>query len=325
MLDVPQTATGWSRRIEVPAEWLARRSRGALAAGVDLETLFERCLIAPRERGLLEITTAQHLLLPLTIVDLLDDETHGLGRTRTRKGTGGVLLCCILECANLQDAIGRLARYCNWAGETFQVSVRTSRRAVDIAVAATARGDEDGALLEEVWALVINVLLGWFVGRPLPITGVQLRVAKHPSAGKSHPMFGAPLAYGPVTTLRLRPDCMTWPRAAPAVENPMLEMVDRWLAADALTASAPATRARRKAALVESAVARLRMTSDSLADIADDLGYMEARSLRRLIKDKTGRTPQAWRALGASAPAPDATVAWAARQRVRDLLARSWI
>ena len=324
MLDAPQAETGWGRRIEVPAEWLARRSRGAVAAGVDLETLFQRCLIAPQERGLLEITTAQHLLLPLTIVDLLDDETHGLGRTRTRKGTGGVLLCCILECADLESAIGRLARYCGWAGETFQVSVRTSRRAIDIAVKAVARDDEDGALLEEVWALVISVLLGWFAGRPLPVTGVQLRVTEHPSIGKSHPMFGAPLTYGPVTALRLRPDCLSWPRAAPAVENPMIEMVDRWLDAAPRPRPQP-TRARHKAAVVETAVTRLRATSDSLADIAEDLGYAEVRSLRRLIKDKTGRTPQAWRAMGAPALTPDAAVAWTARQRVRDLLARAWI
>jgi transcriptional regulator GlxA family with amidase domain len=51
-------------------------------------------------------------------------------------------------------------------------------------------------------------------------------------------------------------------------------------------------RGARQRALVDAAVARLRESTACVESIALELGYAAARSLRRFLKNSTGKTPQ---------------------------------
>jgi AraC-like DNA-binding protein len=67
-------------------------------------------------------------------------------------------------------------------------------------------------------------------------------------------------------------------------------------------------RQARERALVTAAVRRLRTTDDSVEAIAAELGYSDARSLRRFLKAATGTTPQRIRAEGIPSDPDDGAV-----------------
>jgi AraC family transcriptional activator of pobA len=62
-------------------------------------------------------------------------------------------------------------------------------------------------------------------------------------------------------------------------------------------------------------VRKLRSTDDSVEAIAFDLGYADARSLRRFLKAATGETPQQLRLSAASQSGNDARV----RERLKTI------
>ena len=64
----------------------------------------------------------------------------------------------------------------------------------------------------------------------------------------------------------------------------------------------------RERALVTAAVRRLLRTDDSVEAIAAEIGYSDARSLRRFLKAATGTTPQQIRAEGVSSDPDDGAV-----------------
>jgi AraC-like DNA-binding protein len=67
-------------------------------------------------------------------------------------------------------------------------------------------------------------------------------------------------------------------------------------------------RRSRSHALAAAAVRKLRYSDDSVDSIAAELGYSDARSLRRFLKTATGATPQQIRASGVVADSDDTEV-----------------
>ncbi len=303
-------------------EWLGRRAAGAIAAGISFDDLLERSFIPRAAGSLTGISYVQNLLLTLNIVSLLDDETHGFGRARQPRGAATILLCCLADRSTLGGALDRVVRYLNASQSFLRAEVRTSRRWADLSLQATTRSEADGATVEEFWASFLFQGLCWFTGRPIPLSHLQVRSPNHPLTGQAHPSLGVPIVLGPTTALRIPAAALALQRRALPSDNPILEAMEAWMCEETEVAK-PASRDARTARVVGRALVQLRNSDATLEEIAEVLGYSEARSLRRLITTKTGRSPQAWRALGpvdpgASASGPDVPVQ--ARARALELL-----
>lgn len=317
MLD---TDSRWLTTMRISPRWLARRCGGAIRAGLDFEDLLDRSFIPRQEDGVLDISGAQHLLMTLNIIDLLDDEVHGFGHHRQRRGASAVLLCCLSDRGTVGSALDRLVRYLNFSRSVYRAQVNISRRWVDVSLNASTPNDRDAAMIEEIYASFLYQGLCWFAGRDLSVARLQVRMPDHPTLGRTHPVLGVPVVLGDTTAIRLPAACLALPRRAAPVDNPVLASSEHWQSGAPRPVRPTGARDDRNAWVLEQAIAHLQTSNATVDDIAAELGYSESRSLRRLIKSKTGRTPQEWRARTAL-PGADEDPHVRARARARQLLA----
>jgi AraC-like DNA-binding protein len=204
-------------------------------------------------------------------------------------------------------------------------------------------------MLEEIYLGWIFMHCLYYLGRAMPVISVTTRDPLHFNLGRDHFAIGAPVRFGPVTSMHFSRSLLSRRTANRAGANPHWDCFRLWLdfiehrevAGDAariagpsrlkeiaaragvspstmrrrLLASDGSFRHARERALVASAVRKLRSTDDSVEAIAFDLGYADARSLRRFLKAATGETPQQLRLSAASQSGNDARV----RERLKTI------
>ncbi len=231
-----------------------------------------------------------------------------------------MMLACLADRKTLGAALDRMVRYLAFRQSALSAKVTTSRRWIDFKIAAQVRRDEDSSVLEESHAQFIFQAISWFTGQAAPLVHLQTHRADHPLLGRRHPLLGVPLVLGRTTALRFPISAYNLPRRTVIADNPVLEAVDLWMSG-APVAWPLARRDSRNAEILSSAIARLQSSQDSLDTIAESLGYAEPRSLRRLIKNKTGKSPSEWRALSGETRESMGALLHA-RTRAREMLAR---
>jgi len=309
----------------VPLSWATRLSAGAVERGISLERLFDRALIAPRfgdDRD--EISTLQLVLLYATLILETGDGTHALLRRRHPPETGPLGLRILLGSPDLADGLDALAKFYQLSSTAVRWSVSTE--GAEAFVAVRIEDDGPGGLLEEdIQLCYLYFGLTCFLGRPLPVSWVTTRDAAHVNIGARHYLLGGPVRRGAASGFAFRKSFLAMSPATAGFEEfgwrplrqafNLLETLDNGVSADVnnrdlrvanLAADlniSPATYRRmmvrdgegfrqvRERALLDAALDRLRTQSSSLDAIAADLGYSDARSLRRFIKRATGRTP----------------------------------
>jgi AraC-like DNA-binding protein len=199
-------------------------------------------------------------------------------------------------------------------------------------------------VLEDTYLSWIFMHCMYFLGSRMPVAVVSTRDPFHFNLGGRHFAIGAPLRFGAVTSMQFPRVLLGRRGLSRAGANPHWDCFRLWLdfiehgdAAPAmdryLTArghlhlddfaeracrSASTIRRRlrgdggfrrsRSHALAAAAVRKLRYSDDSVDSIAAELGYSDARSLRRFLKTATGATPQQIRASGVVADSDDTEV-----------------
>lgn len=318
----------------IPFSWMERHTAGAVRQGLSLDTLLTNSLIDLHygdDRDL--ITPAQAALLCMNTVLATEDGAHGLGRLPIGVAYAAIGMRMALGCANLEGAIQAIARLYALASDSVHFQLRTDDEIASLSVHMDTTDDRDIAYLEEVFLLWIFMQLLTFLGRPPPIQEVTLRDPFHFNMGRRHWSLNAPVNRGDVTAFRFHRRLLAEPPRRRAGDNVMwdchafyFDYLDGRMAAaetldlgtangfirfsdmvrDAgvspntlrrhLQSSGGGFRESRQRALVDAASTRLAESDESVEAIACELGYSDARSFRRFLKNATGLTPQQLRA-----------------------------
>ena len=176
------------------------------------------------------------------------------------------------------------------------------------------------------------MVLSWLARRRLKVARFTVRDPLHANIGGNHWGHGGPTRFDSCTSLLL----VDWKQAIPHFVTPTGSILwtvnQHWVATDPRRGSAPqwanasfraadaaspenvsvrtfrrrlamqgsSFRGLRSQAIVRDAVQRLRATDAKIDEIAERMGYADARSFRRLLKNVTGMSPSEIRTHGFS-------------------------
>tara|TARA_R110000868_G_scaffold177234_1_gene415594 strand:+ start:3527 stop:4564 length:1038 start_codon:yes stop_codon:yes gene_type:complete len=324
---------------QIPLSWATRQAAAAVANGLSLDRLFDRALITPKfgdDRD--RISPLQLTLFQAVLVSETNDSTHLMLRARIDPHTGPLGFRILFSSANLGDGLRALARFYEMASCAIQLQLSTEGDYAFLALHAEDDGT-GGILQEDIQLVYLYLGLTSFLGRPFPVSWLITRDTGHFNLGSTHYAMGSPVRLGNCSGLAfpkallssqppaIRIDEFLWRPIQSAlllmekqspVDLPSLGVNNRDLQVDTLAAElnmAPSTFRRmmtqngasfrkvRERALLDATINLLKTQSWCVEAIAAELGYSDARSLRRFVKRATGRTPSELREeLGLAVP-----------------------
>lgn len=311
----------------VPISWATRQAAGAVANGISIERLFERAMISPRFGDNRDrISTLQLTLFQAVLVQETDDSTHMMLRHRNEPQTGPIGFRILFGSSNLEDGLKALAHFYEMASRSIRFQLTTEGAHAFFAV----RIEEDtpsSSLQEDIQLVYFYLGLSCFLQSPFPVSWVATRDPEHFNLGSTHYAMGCPVRYRdkagiafPRALLEQRPPQATigeyfWrpmqsalimmePKASREIllneiNNHNLQVgsiAARLNIAPStyrrrMTESGPGFRQYRERTLLDATMLLLKNESWCIEAIAAELGYSDARSLRRFVKRTTGRTP----------------------------------
>jgi AraC-like DNA-binding protein len=317
----------------IPLSWVERQTLGAVAEGMSRDALYADTLIERRfgdDRD--QVTPAQLTLLYMNICTAIEDEAHGLGGSRIKLGQAELAVRAMLGCSTLEMAISAMLRLYRLMSSAVRLELRTEGDEAVLAVSC----DEGSTralpcFLEDCYLSFTFMCLSHFAGRPLPLNMLETRDAMHVNLWGRHWATRSPVRLASVSALRMPLSVLRLPRGTEGGERTYPDLLLSWVdfverdltpsglagvdaglitvgefARDAGVSSATMRRRMnrehggfrqaRKVALVSAGLKLLRSDQESVDAIAARLGYSDARSFRRFIKNATGRTPEELRA-----------------------------
>lgn len=312
----------------IPLSWARRQCSGAVLEGVSHEHLFKQCLITPeygddRDR----ISPAQLTLLYMSICNSIEDEAHGIGQGKIDLGYSALAVRAVLGCPDLETAVSAVIRLYRLASSGVQMSLHYEGEEAVLSVnCPEGRSGPTALFLEDCYLSFLFMCFSYFLNKPLPVVLFETRDRFHMNQGMSHWATRATVKYANVSTLRIPKAAMRLKRSAAPGDVSYRDLFRLWLdyvhedrlidleapngiatlsvqdlAQQAgvsgstirrrLYTSNSSFREERQRILVGSAVRMLRLGDDSVDSIAVRLGYSDARSFRRFLKNATGKTP----------------------------------
>lgn len=315
----------------IPAALVRAHCAGAVRAGLDLGRLLGNADIdADVADAAAEITSIQHLCLMLSNIVALGDEMHGLAKKPVKTGFAELALRSAITSSSLADAVAAFVRFYRVTTDALRLETSQSEAGLEIRLLADGATQEQSAALEEIYSVWLVMVLSWLVQRRLKVTRFTVRNPLHPDIGGHHWGHGGPTHFGACTSLLLGEWKLAIPRVVVRTDNILWTAMEHWRATDPRSAPAPdwanatfraadaalpdnvsvRTLRRRLAthgnnfrnlrgqAIARDAVQWLQATDAKVDDIAERLGYADARSFRRLLKNVTGMSPSEIRSHG---------------------------
>ncbi len=312
----------------IPLSWALRQCGGAIREGVSQSALFEQCLITPRygdDRD--RVTPAQMTLLYMTICSTIEDEAHGMAGSRIELGYSALAIRATLGCPDLETAINAIIRLYRLAWSGFQLSLTYDGEEAMFSVHwPDDRTGADAMFLEDCYLSFFFMCFSHFLGQPMPLIAIETRDPHHINLGSWHWASRAIVRRANVSRMRIPKAALRMRRSALPGEVSYRDLFRSWLD---FVQVRPATdlagpqgfaelrvqdlarnegvsrstirrrlynqslsfREERQRVLVDSAIRMLQQSDDSVDSIAVWLGYSDARSFRRFLKNATGRTP----------------------------------
>lgn len=317
----------------IPLWWVERQTLGAAAEGISRDKLYDNCLIERRHGDDRDrVSSAQLTLLYMNICTSIDDEAHGLGGSRIRLGHAELAMRAILGCPTLDRAIAAMTRLYNLTSSPVRFALHMEGDdAVLVVHCENRKYDTAPPFLEDCYASFAFMLLSHFLGYALPLRSVDTRDFDHVNLNSRHWATRSPVRLAAATALRMPRSTLPLLRGADSADHDYRHLMRSWVGfveqdmfpvafgdPGAITLSvsslareagvSPSTlrrrmqrdhggfREARRQAMVRSGLALLRNGRHSVDAIAVQLGYSDARSFRRFIKNTTGRTPEEIRA-----------------------------
>jgi AraC-like DNA-binding protein len=325
----------------MPLDWITRHVDGVVRQGLPFEQLMATSLIDLRHGDNRDLVgPAQYLLLCMNTALGISDAAHGLARFRIDPVYTALGLRVALGCATLEDAILAVTQLYRTASCAVHIELKPTHDVAILNVRAESARDADAVLLEDIYLSWIFMHCMYFLDAAMPVIEISTRDPHHFSLGRQHFAIGAPVRYGAVTGMQFPRALLGRRGLKRAGANPHWECFRLWLdfmehgggspterenlighgrprmkdAAERAGVSTSTMRRRllsdggfrraRERKLMTAAISRLRSSDESVESIAAELGYSDARSLRRFLKATTGATPQQLRIAGSS-PHPD--------------------
>ncbi len=324
---------GQPMSVGIPYSWVLRECAGAEAQGVRRDSLFAESLIVPQycdDRD--QISAAQYVLLWMNIGRSVEDAAHGLGRIRLRLGYSALALRVMLGCATLEGALRAVQKFYGLVGSTVQLNLAVDQDHALVSVRCESRVAAAETVMEDTGLSWLFICCTYFLGRPLQVIDVITRDPTHFNLGQRHWAAKALVRHGDCSALRFSRALLACPGAERTSDDVFWECFRTWLpfveyghtaswpvATDAnvsalrlqdiakqaevsvstlrrrLEQTQGSFRLARRHALADAGIAMLMGSERSVEDIAEQLGYADARSFRRFLKGATGRSPRDFR------------------------------
>jgi AraC-like DNA-binding protein len=330
---------------QMPFDWITRHTDGVVRQGLSFEELMKSSLIDLRHGDNRDmVRPAQFLLLCMNTALGINDAAHGLARSRIDPAYTALGLRVALGCATLEAAINAVARLYRAASAAVLIELRTTQDQAFLSIRANSVRDADAAVLEDTYLSWLFMHCIYYLGGRMPVSGVPTRDPFHFNLGGRHLAIGSPVQFGAVTSMQFPKALLGRRSQNRAGPNPHWDCFRLWLEFVEQTNTKPGMqeiltgggqlhlkdiaelsgkststirrrlrgdggfRNTRSHVLAAAAVRKLRCSDDSVDAIAAELGYSDARSLRRFLKACTGATPQQIRASGLDAHRVDTEV-----------------
>lgn len=313
----------------IPRSWADARSDSLTALGLRRDELFSQSLIDDTAEY---VSFAQLGLLHLTAILETGDIFLGLGQ-HPMSGDRQVLAARLaLGCNTLDVAIRTVAKF-HSINDPLRICLRTSGAYAVLSVHCDEKfAGGNTSSIEEIYLGTLFGILSYFLGQPLPAFAVTTRNAEHWLLGARHYSMLAPVRHGRATALIFPAILLAERRQGSGTDDIWWSISQHWLSCtrgrhylnrmgegelltklnekvlatyfDISTATlrrrmvAAGTRFRdlRHDMLMGASLALLGDGTYSVREIALRLGYSDARSFRRFIKNATGYTPHQLRA-----------------------------
>lgn len=317
----------------IPLWWVERQTLGAAAEGISRDKLYTNCLIERRHGDDRDrVTSAQLTLLYMNICTSIDDEAHGLGGSRIRLGHAELAMRAILGCPTIERAIAAMTRLYNLTSSPVRFALRLDGEDALLVVHCENRNnDTSPRFLEDCYLSFAFMLLSHFLGYALPLRSVDTRDLEHVNLNTRHWATRSPVRLAEISALRMPLPTLSLSRGRDSADHDYRHLMRSWVAfveqdmlpttigktggtklsvsslAQAAGVSPSTLRRRmqrdhggfreaRRQTIIRSGLSLLRNDQHSVDAIAVQLGYSDARSFRRFIKNATGRTPEEIRA-----------------------------
>lgn len=312
----------------IPISWASRQCVGAMQQGISQESLFEKCLIEPvfgddRDR----ISSAQLTLLYMSISHDIGDEAHGIGDGKIELGFAELAVRTMLGCPDLLTSIQSLIKLYKLVGSGVQLELRFQNDEASLVVHCPEGNLKSTAVfLEDCYLSFLYMCITNFLGFAPELNSLSTRHTRHMDLHRRHWATSAPVKLDNVSALRMPKYLLLKPRSASPSPSSYKNVFLSWLklspGVNGIGLSPDQTiatlnlsdmaieahvsystmrrrcsgidgsfRDRRKAMILNKALHLLRHGEESVDEIAYQLGYSDARGLRRLLKNATGQTP----------------------------------
>ncbi|WP_322011229.1 AraC family transcriptional regulator [Paraburkholderia sp. J12] len=313
----------------IPISWAYARSDSLAALGLHRGNLFNQSLINESAEY---ISFAQLGLVHLIATLETGDTFLGLGRY-PMSGSRQVLAARIaLGCSTLDAAIRGISEFHSF-NDPLRICLRTSGIYAALSVNCDEKfAGANTHSVEEIYLGILFGILSYFLGQPLPAFEVTTRNKGHWLIGKKHYSMCAPVRFGRTTALIFPAILLAEQRQGSPADDIWWGISQHWLSctrgrhylecagqgglltklnekvlATCLDISTSTLRRRmvtagtrfrdlRQEMLMDASLTLLGDGTYSIREIALRLGYSDARSFRRFIKNATGHTPHQLRA-----------------------------
>lgn len=320
----------------LPFSWAGRTATIAAARGAPILDWLTRANVGGPD-GVINDDTAlsvvQYTLMCVGIMNLVDDEIHGVSRTKTRRGTAAIGLRIMASARNLRTAIEALDKFYTMMGQGEKITLVTSGPTTQLQVSADISDLNLSATVQEMIAVSLHCQLSFILDRLMPLSAFVTQ-GDHPYGNQVHPYLGCTVLRGKTTALVFPTSCLDLQPVAKLGNTPVTDAVLNWLeqlnardlggaARDNLkpVSTAVYDKLRQRDLSYEQCSLELRLPSDelrralsaegsgyrrlrhsallerlrphlvagaSLDDVAPELGFSDARSLRRSLRSASG-------------------------------------
>lgn len=174
------------------------------------------------------LTAAQYCFMCIGIINLVDDEIHGVSRTRMPRRTVSTGLRIMASARSLRTAIEALRKFYVMVGQGDKITLVTSGPATQLQIAADICDPRLSATVQEMVAIALHCQFSYILDRLLPLSAFVTH-GDHPHCNRVHPYLGCPVVRGNKTALVFPTYCLDLEPVAKLGDTPVADAVLHWL------------------------------------------------------------------------------------------------
>jgi hypothetical protein len=215
----------------LPFVWAGKTAAVAAARGVPIVDWLLEENVGGSEgviTGQTALSVAEYALMCAGIINLVDDETHAVARTRMPRGTHSTGLRIMASARTLRTAIEALGRFYTQIGQGEKISLVTAGSTAQVQVATDISESTLCATVQEMIAVSLHCQFSFILDHLLPLSAF-VTPGDHPHINRVHPYLGCTVVRGKVTSLVFPTSCLDLEPVAKLGDTPVTDAVLHWL------------------------------------------------------------------------------------------------